>query len=108
MNRQQLIPQPEEEILRQERRENRMVRRKQQRRARISVLASISISALLLLAMGFFYLQIQHTTSIAALHPPISGISCDSMEQNGYHIHVHFRIFINGKELTIPAGIGIP
>ena len=108
MNRQPLIPQPEEEAFRQERREYRAIRRKQQRRARISVWASISISALLLLAMGFFYLQVQHTTSIATLHPPISGISCDSMEQNGYHIHVHFRIYINGKELTIPTGIGVP
>jgi len=108
MNRQQIIPQPEEEAFRQERREYRAIRRKQQRRARISVWASISISALLLLAMGFFYLQVQHTTSIATLHPPISGISCDSMEQNGYHIHVHFRIYINGKELTIPTGIGVP
>jgi len=108
MNRQQLIPRPDEEALRQERRENRTIRRKQQRRARISVWASISISALLLLAMGFFYLQVQHTTSVNTLHPPISGISCDSAEQNGYHIHVHFRIYINGKELTIPTGIGIP
>ena len=110
MSRQQLIPRvsPEEEALRQERRENRAIRRKQQRRARIAVWSSISISILLLLAMGFFYLQIQHTVSLNTLHPPISGLSCDSMEQNGYHIHVHFRIYIHGKELTIPAGIGIP
>ena len=108
MSSQQLIPRPEETAIRQERRENRAIRRKQQRRARMSVRLSISISALLLLAMGFFYLQIQHITSIDTLHPPISGISCDSAEQNGYHIHVHFKIYINGKELTIPTGIGIP
>ena len=108
MSSQQLIPRPEETAIRQERRENRAIRRKQQRRARMSVRLSISISALLLLAMGFFYLQIQHITSIDTLHPPISGISCDSAEQNGYHIHVHFTIYINGKELTIPTGIGIP
>ena len=110
MNSQQLIPRtsPEEEALRQERRENRSMRRRQQRRARLSVWSSLGISLLLLLVMGFAYLQIQHTVSVNTLHPPISGLSCDSMEQSGYHIHVHFTIYINEKPLTIPAGIGIP
>jgi len=113
MNSQQLIPRvdPEEEALRRERRANRILRRKQQRRARLTVWSTISISFLLLILMGYFYLQIQRAQSantLLALHPPISGLSCDSMEQNGYHIHVHFSIYINGKALTIPAGIGIP
>lgn len=110
MSSQQVIPQisPEEDALREERRANRAVRRRQQRRARLTVWLSLGISLLLLLVMGFAYLQIQHAVSINTLHPPISGLSCDSMEQNGYHIHVHFTIYINGKMLTIPAGIGIP
>ena len=110
MNSQQVIPRisPEEEALRQERRENRQVRRRQQHRARLSVAASLGVSLLLLLVMGFAYLQIQHAVSLNTLHPPISGLSCESAQQNGYHIHVHFTIYINGKALTIPAGIGIP
>lgn len=110
MSSPQLIPRadPEEDALRQERRENRILRRKQHRRARISLWSSITMSILLLLVMGFFYLQILRTKSDNPLHPAISGLSCDGAEQNGYHIHVHFRIYINGKELTIPTGIGIP
>lgn len=110
MNSQQFMPRitPEEETLRQERRENRLLRRRQQRRARLTVWSSIAISVLLLLGMGFFYLQVQHNLSVSVLHPAISGLSCDSAEQNGYHIHVHFRIYVNGKDVTIPAGIGIP
>jgi hypothetical protein len=106
MNSQQLLPRvsPEEEELR---REARLARRKQQRRARVSLWTTIGISALLLAFIGFFYLQIQDTLARNTLFPPISGISCDSGEQNGYHIHVHLTIYINGLRLNIPAGIGI-
>lgn len=110
MNSQQVIPRssPEEEALREERRAGRATRRRQQRRARLSVWSFLGLTVLLLLVMGFAYLQVQHLVSANTLHPPISGISCDSAEQNGYHIHVHFTIYINGKQLTIPTGIGIP
>jgi hypothetical protein len=106
MNRQQFIPpiSPEEEVLRQERRENRAIRRKQQRRVHLSVWASIAMSVLLLLAMGFFFLQVQRTLSI---YQPINGISCDSVQHNNYHIHVHITIYINGKPIAIPQNIGI-
>src|SRR5690242_12112850 len=110
MNSPQVLPRrnPEEEALREERRANRLTRRRQQRRARRSVWLSAGMTILLLLVMGFAYLQVQRLVSANTLHPPISGISCDSAEQNGYHIHVHFTIYINGQALTIPAGIGIP
>jgi hypothetical protein len=116
MGRQQLIPliSPEEEALRQERRENRAIRRKQQRRARLSVWASIGMSVLLLLAMGYFYLQVQRTVSastgsasINPAYPPINGISCDKAQHSNYHIHVHITIYINGAQVTIPKNIGI-
>lgn len=110
MHSQQVIPRssPEEEALREERRASRSTRRRQQRRARLSVWASLSMTILLLALMGFAYLQVQQMVSANTLHPPISGLSCDSAEQNGYHIHVHFTIYINGQALIIPAGIGIP
>ena len=105
MNSQQIIPRisPEEEALRQERRENRAIRRRQQRRARLSVWSSLGLTVLLLLAMGFFFLQIQQILG----YPPINGISCDKMQYNTYHIHVHITIYIDGKRTTIPQGIGI-
>jgi hypothetical protein len=29
------------------------------------------------------------------------------MEQGNYHIHIHLQIYLNGKQVTIPTGIGI-
>src|SRR5438105_15916173 len=105
MSSQQLIPRidPEQEELLQERRAARMMRRKQQIRARILLWFTISVSILLLSSIGFAYLQIQNSLAHNSLYPPLSGISCDSMEHNNYHIHVHFTIYINGEQVTIPA-----
>jgi hypothetical protein len=102
-----VVTSPEEEDLRDARREERLFRRRQQRRARLSLWATIGTTLLLLAVIGYFYLQIQSTLARNTLYPAISGLSCDTMEQNGYHIHVHLTIYINGKLLTIPAGIGI-
>ena len=37
----------------------------------------------------------------------IDGVSSNQMEQLAYHIHAHLAIFINGKQYTVPYGIGI-
>jgi hypothetical protein len=46
------------------------------------------------------------------LRPPtgeqVNGISCDAMEGNRLHIHQHLVVFDHGKEIAIPAQIGIP
>lgn len=109
MSRQQLIPQiaSEEEELRQERRAARMERRKQRRRARVILWGTIGTSILLLGLIGFIYLRLQIQLASDAIYPPINGISCDPMTQNGYHIHIHLTIYIQGKRVTIPQNIGI-
>ncbi len=109
MDTQQLIPHtdPEQEELRQERRAARMLRRKQQHRARILLWSAISVCVLLLGLTGFIYLEIQNIVAKNSANPPISGLSCDSAEQFGYHIHVHLTIYIQGKMVTIPQDIGI-
>jgi len=38
----------------------------------------------------------------------VAGISCDAMEGSRLHIHQHLAIFDHGKEVAIPANIGIP
>src|SRR6266516_2174124 len=110
MSSQQLIPRtdPEQEELWQARREARMRRRKQRQRARLILWSTISASLLLLAFMGFSFLQIQRIIGINALYQAINGVTCDSMEQNNYHIHAHLTIYINGKHVTIPENIGIP
>jgi hypothetical protein len=37
----------------------------------------------------------------------IDGVSSNQMEQLAYHIHAHLAIFINGKQYTVPYGVGI-
>ncbi|HVB74828.1 MAG TPA: hypothetical protein VNE38_14840 [Ktedonobacteraceae bacterium] len=109
MYSQQLIPRtnPEDEALRQERRAVRLRRRKQRRRARIILWSTISLSVILLLAIGYFYLQIQQISTIETNYPPINGVSCYSTEQTNFHIHAHVSIYINGKQIPIPQGVGI-
>jgi hypothetical protein len=97
---------PEEELLRQERRTLRQQRRKQQRRARLLLWSTISACVILLGLIGFVYWQIQ-TIASRPYYAPINGVSCDSMEQGGFHIHAHLTVYINGKRVAIPKGIGI-
>lgn len=37
----------------------------------------------------------------------IDGIEPLSQEQSVYHIHAHLSIFVNGKQIAVPKGIGI-
>ena len=109
MSSQQLMPRtdPELDELLQQRREARLLRRKQRRRARIILWGSLSGSIVLLGLIGLIFLHIQAILAIKSANPPISGIACDSMQQNGYHIHAHVTIYIRGKRVAIPRGIGI-
>lgn len=38
---------------------------------------------------------------------PVDGITCIATEQTMLHIHAHLALFIDGKQLQVPAGIGI-
>ena len=40
-------------------------------------------------------------------YPPVNGVYCDQLEQQGYHIHVHLTIYLNGTQVTIPQNVGI-
>src|SRR5579863_2403811 len=114
MSSQQLIPQtqlspldPEQEELRRERREARMERRKQQQRARFLLWGTIGITVILLGFIGAVFLQINAIINPA--HPAINGIPCNTSGMTvNYHIHAHLTIYVNGKKVTIPKGIGIP
>jgi len=39
---------------------------------------------------------------------PIDGIRCESMEGAVLHIHQHLQFFNQGRQVAVPAGIGIP
>jgi len=46
--------------------------------------------------------------SLASSLRPIDGVHCDALEGTAYHIHAHLEIFGAGRQVTIPAGVGIP
>ena len=46
--------------------------------------------------------------SLASTMRPIDGVHCDALEGTAYHIHAHLEIFGAGRQVTIPAGVGIP
>ncbi len=39
--------------------------------------------------------------------PTVDGIASDSVERVAFHNHAHLRIYVNGRERGIPAGVGI-
>ena len=38
---------------------------------------------------------------------PIDGIPSGAMVKGGFHIHAHLTLYINGKEMWVPAGVGV-
>lgn len=38
---------------------------------------------------------------------PVDGIPSGPMVDGGYHIHAHLRMFIDGTEAWVPAGVGV-
>lgn len=46
-------------------------------------------------------------TSTGGNGKPVDGIGCDTSEQVVYHIHAHLALYINGKHVAVPYGIGI-
>jgi hypothetical protein len=109
--------------MKQERRQEEQQRRLDaQRRAarnkRILVVSLIAAAVLLVAAVSFLVYSNTHNASaqnqatpteqvVNSAYPPVDGIYCDSLEQTAYHIHAHLTIYINGKQVAIPQGIGI-
>lgn len=68
-------------------------------------LAAIA-SVLLLLLFGAKLLFPLAGTSHSAF-PSIDGIECERGERLNYHVHAHLALFIEGRQMDVPAGIGI-
>jgi hypothetical protein len=47
-------------------------------------------------------------TSAKTAGQAIDGIGCSTGEQTAFHIHTHLTMFVNGKAVQVPGGIGIP
>ncbi|MBI4895046.1 MAG: hypothetical protein HY831_01000 [Candidatus Aenigmarchaeota archaeon] len=62
--------------------------------------AVIAVIILIVIGLGVFFLTQPKSDSLDV-------IPCNNMEQNGFHIHAHLDIFVDGQLYTVPAGIGI-
>jgi hypothetical protein len=84
-----------------ENRANKILRNK-----KINKFIIIGVIVVIALIIGFAIANIKFPTKAnAAL--PIDGIKCEAMEGNAFHVHAKLAIFINGKNHTVPALIGI-
>jgi hypothetical protein len=110
--------------IKQERRQEEQQRRldAQRRAARNKriLIGSLIAAAVLLVALVSFVVY-SNTHNASAQNPnaipteqvfnpayqPVDGIYCDQLEQTAYHIHAHLTIYIDGKPVTVPQGVGI-
>lgn len=95
---------------RQERRRDSLQRREEERRRatrtkRITI--GIIVGGVLAVVGIVFFVMAQGQAPAKAAYPPISTVSCDSTEQGGFHIHAHLSIYVDGKQASVPAQIGI-
>ena len=114
---------PTRQALKQERREEERQRqlnakRRAARNKRILIGSLIAVAVLVVATVSFVVYSNTHNASaqnqatpteqvVNSAYPPIDGIYCDALEQTAYHIHAHLTIYINGKQVAIPQGIGI-
>lgn len=38
----------------------------------------------------------------------VDGVKCQTSEQLAYHIHGYLKVYINGSQVQVPGGIGLP
>lgn len=113
----QVSRRPTKQDLRKERREEQLRREAERKRAEkvrritiISVIAAIVVIAGAIITYAV-YANNQNKTQTSQVvnpqYPPVDNIYCDQQEQNAFHIHAHFTMYINGQALPLPSQIGI-
>jgi len=111
------------QAMKKERREEEKQRqlaakRRAARNKRIVIGSLVAVAVIVVAAVSFAVYSNVHNRSaqtqptpteqvVNAAYPPVDGIYCDALEQTAYHIHAHLTIYINGKQVAIPQGIGI-
>ena len=63
-------------------------------------------------SLGFEGVPLETGPQLAPAGPTttttVDGIHCGAVEQLAYHIHAHLAVFVNGREYSLPGGVGIP
>jgi hypothetical protein len=79
-----------------------------QRRTTIILVAAALVAVAGLL--GYFFYTNASTSGETVFnpdYPPISGVYCDQLEQTAYHHHILLTIYIDGQQVSVPAGVGL-
>jgi len=114
---------PTRQAMKQERREEERQRqlnakRRATRNKRILIGSLIAAAVLVVAIVSYAVYSNIHNASaqnqatptvqvVNSAYLPIDGINCDALEHTAYHIHAHLTIYMNGKQVAIPQGIGI-
>ena len=69
--------------------------------SRNKVTAIAAVIAVIIVA-GVYFSENQQSPTIV-----IQGVRCDPTEAIDFHIHAHLDVIVDGKSVTVPAGIGI-
>ena len=114
---------PTRQAMKQERREEERQRqlnakRRAARNKRILIGSLIAAAVLLVATVSYAVYSNTHNASAQnqassteavfdPAYPPVDGVYCDQLEQTAYHHHVHLTVYINGKQVPFPSGMGI-
>ncbi|MFL5627943.1 MAG: hypothetical protein ACJ788_20370 [Ktedonobacteraceae bacterium] len=106
---------PTKQARRQDRREEILRREEERRRAArrtritiIGIVAAIALFAGAIFAYArYANAQNQTPTVVNPAFPPVDSIYCDQQEQTNVHYHAHLNIYVNGKVVSVPQGVGI-
>ncbi len=92
---------------RQDRRREEQRRRIRSARMKRFATPGLWIAFAVLVLGVIIYLVVSNMGVANSAYPPVNNISCDQGEQTAFHIHAHVSIYINGKQMEPPAGVGI-
>ncbi|MDQ6661905.1 MAG: hypothetical protein M3Z24_13205 [Chloroflexota bacterium] len=100
---------------REEQRRLEEERRRRVARNRILLWGGIIVALLAIVGTVLYFSFAPKSTTAQTLPPPEfaqypnidNRVACDRQEQTDYHIHAHLTIYINGKNVPLPANIGI-
>jgi hypothetical protein len=107
---------PASKSIKQQRKQQKIETRLAQQRhdARQRRTTIILAAAVVVVVVGLIAWLLIHNATATAVesvynpdYPPIDSVYCDQLEQTAYHHHVLLTIYIDGQQVTVPAGVGI-
>lgn len=62
----------------------------------------IAAAIAVIIVLGVYFSESQPSSTNT-----VQGVQCDPTEGTEFHIHAHLDVIVDGKSVTVPAGIGI-